>query len=75
MPAPTSSPPDTVPPPFDGPARSPPGAAGLHRPILRTPITQVLRNRISRLRLAIGRRTPGHAWPAASGARREGQAS
>jgi hypothetical protein len=72
MPAPTSSPPGTMPRPFNGPARSPPGAAGPHRPVLRTPITQVLRNRISRLRRAIGRRTTGRAWPAASGARQEG---
>jgi hypothetical protein len=71
MPAPTSSPPGTVPPPFNGPARSPPGAAGPHRPVLRTPINQVLRSRIIQLRRAIGR-APGRAWPAASGARQEG---
>jgi hypothetical protein len=72
MPAQTSSPPDTVLPPFSGLARSPPGAAGLHRPVLRTPITRVLRSRIIQLRRAIGRRTPGRGRPAASGARPEG---
>ncbi len=73
MPAQTSSPPDAVPPPFNGPARSPPGAAGPHRPVLRTPITHVLRSRIIQLRRAVGRRTPGRAWSAAIGARQEGQ--
>jgi hypothetical protein len=72
MPAQTSSPPETVPLPFNGPARSPPGAAGLHRPVLRAPVTPVLRSRITQLRRAIGRRAPGRARPAASGARPEG---
>jgi hypothetical protein len=72
MPAQTSPPPGTVPPPFNGPARSPPGAVGLHRPVLRTPITPVLRSRIIRLRQAIRFRTPGRAWPAASSAQQEG---
>jgi hypothetical protein len=73
MPAQTSSPPDTVLPPFNGPARSPPGAAGLHRPVLRTPITRVLRSRLIQLRRAIRFRAPGRGWPAAIGARQEGQ--
>ena len=71
MPAQTSSLPGTGPAAPIGPVRSPPGAAGLHRPVLRTPITPVLRSRIIRLRRAIGRRTPGRAWPAANGARPE----
>jgi hypothetical protein len=79
MPAQTASPPGTGPPPSNGPARSPPGAARPHRPVLRTPITRVLRSRITQLGRAIrGTGAPqhgGHAWPAGSGAGQEGQQS